>query len=340
MRLDNRIREWLRFPVRVFSRIAPRTRGPLTHVVILDGTMSTLEAGHESNAGLTYRLLCETAGRARLSLRYEQGVQWRGWRHALEVIEGRGIDGQIRRAYGFIASRYRPGDRVFLFGYSRGGYAVRSLAGVIDQVGLLKAQHATERAIRDVYRHYQINPEGRAARVFSRRYCHPEMKIEMIGVWDSVKALGLRFPILWKLTEKRFEFHSHHLGPSVKAGFHALAMDERREAYAPIMWDSDPNWLGRLEQVWFRGTHGDVGGHLGGDERARPLSNIPLVWMLERATQCGLLLPEDWRERFPQDASAPSVGSMRGFGKLFVLRKGRTVGDDLTESIHLTARQS
>ncbi len=314
--------------------------GAADHVVLLDGTMSTLEEGHESNAGLTYRLLAELNGGSRLSLRYEQGVKWRGWRYIFDVIEGRGIDGQIRRAYGALASRYRPGDRIFLFGYSRGAYAVRSLAGVIDQVGLLKSEHATERAIRDVYRHYQLNPSSRAATVFSRRYCHQSVSIEMIGVWDCVKALGLRLPILWRLTEARFDFHTHHLGPSVKAGFHAMAMNERREAYAPVMWTTDPDWHGRLEQVWFRGTHGDIGGHLGGDEAARPLANIPLVWMLERAEECGLPLPKGWQDRFPQDVGAPSVGSMRGFGKLFVLRRGRIVCADPSESVHESARQA
>lgn len=340
MRLEERIRTWLRLPARILSRTAPRTRGPLTHVVILDGTMSTMEEGHESNAGLAYRLLCEVGGHERLSVRYEQGVQWRGWRHALDVIEGKGINRQIRRAYGFIASRYRPGDRIFLLGYSRGGYAVRSLAGVIDQVGLLKAEHATERAIRDVYRHYQLDPSSRSARVFSRRYCHAEASIEMIGVWDCVKALGLRLPVLWRMTEAKHAFHNTHLGPSVKAGFHALALNERRVAYEPVLWTTDRNWHGRLEQVWFRGTHGDIGGHLGRYEAARPLANIPLIWMLERSAECGLPMPDGWQERFDQDPSAPSVGSLRGFGKIFMLRRGRAVGNDPSESVHPTARQS
>ena len=104
-----------------------RARGPVTHVIILDGTMSTLNEGEETNAGLTYRLLAERGG-PDLSLYYEAGLQWRSWRNSWDVIVGRGINRQIRRAYGYLASRYRPGDRIFLFGYSRGAYAVRSLA--------------------------------------------------------------------------------------------------------------------------------------------------------------------------------------------------------------------
>ena len=119
---------WLRGRLwrRPDSDFGPR-RGPVTHVVILDGTMSSLEPGNETNAGLTYRL-CREMG-SQLSIYYEPGLQWRDWRSARDVIMGRGINRQIRRAYGYLASRYRPGDRIFLFGYSRGAYAVRSLAG-------------------------------------------------------------------------------------------------------------------------------------------------------------------------------------------------------------------
>ena len=300
--------------------------------------MSSLAPGNETNAGITYKLLSEVAGRSRASLRYEQGLQFLRWRDALDVIEGRGIDRQIRRAYGFIASRYRPGDRIFLFGYSRGAYAVRSLAGVIDLIGLLKAEHATVRNIRQVYRHYEKNGDSPAAAAFAEKYCHDGIEIEMIGVWDTVKALGIRAPFLWRYSKVEHAFHNHSLGRTIRHGFHALAKDETRQAYAPVMWESRDGWDGVLQQVWFRGTHGDVGGHLGGFEPARPLANIPLVWMLDRAEACGVVLPEGWRDRFWQNPRAPSVGTMRGWGKMFVRRKKRVIGADPSESIHPTAR--
>jgi uncharacterized protein (DUF2235 family) len=112
---------------------------------------------------------------------------------------GAGINRQIRRVYGFLASRYRPGDRIFLFGYSRGAYAVRSLAGVIDRVGLLRAECATERNVEIAYRHYRRGIDGAAQRAFVKRFCHAEAPVEMVGVWDTVKALGFRAPIVWKL---------------------------------------------------------------------------------------------------------------------------------------------
>jgi len=315
---------------------ASRSRGPVTHVIILDGTMSSLQEGEETNAGLTYRLLAEMGG-ANLSLFYEAGLQWRSWRNSWDVIVGKGINRQIKRAYGYLASRYRPGDRIFLFGYSRGAYAVRSLAGVIDEIGLLKAEHATERNVELIYRHYRAGGRSDAAAAFRAAWCHAETDIEMIGAWDTVKALGVRLPLVWKLSEKAHLFHNHRLSRCVKAGFHALALEETRTAYAPVMWQSDSGWSGRLEQVWFAGTHGDVGGQLGGGHEARPLANIPLVWMLSQAEFRGLALPERWRDRFPCDPLAPSIGTWRGLGKLFLLRTRRTVGADPSERLHESA---
>nr|WP_259400516.1 DUF2235 domain-containing protein [Roseovarius sp. SCSIO 43702] len=305
----------------------------MTHVIILDGTMSTLAPGDESNAGLSYKLL-DDVGDLWLSVYYEAGLQWRDWRSTRDVITGGGINRQIRRAYGHLASRYRPGDRVFLFGFSRGAYAVRSLAGAIDRVGLLRADEATQRNVDLAYRHYRRYARSEASAAFRQRYCHPDMQIEMVGVWDTVKALGWRLPIISRKQQEVHGFHNHALGRVVRNGFHALALDENRVAYMPVMWQSRPDHEGRLEQVWFRGTHGDVGGQLGGFHAARPLSNIPLVWMLERAEECGLPLPEGWQDRFERDVDAPSVGNWRGWGKIFLYRRARIVGRDPSERIH------
>lgn len=340
-RLSRRVIDWLahRFGRNRAPVSQPRGRGPMAHVVILDGTMSSLEPGQETNAGIAYRLLSAFPGVQ--SVYYEPGIQWQNWRRTHDVMMGRGINRQIRRAYGWLASRYRPGDRIYLMGYSRGAFAVRSLAGVIDMVGLLKADHAVERKIRDVYRYYELEADSEAAKVFVNAYCHGRVEIEMIGVWDTVKALGLRLPLVWKLTEASHAFHNHQLSTIVKNGYHALALDETRRVYDPVLWRVSEDWHdwdGRVEQVWFRGTHGDIGGQLSGFEQARPLANIPLVWMLSRAEACGLQLPDGWQDRFPCDVMAPSVGLWRGFSKLFWLRRPRVVCADRSERIHHTAQ--
>ncbi len=333
-RLSRKVLGWLGRPLRSEHSAEARHREPVSHVIILDGTMSTLEPGFETHAGQTLRLACEMG--SKVSVFYEAGVQWDGWKSSLDVMMGRGINRQIRRAYGYLASRYKPGDRIFFIGYSRGAYGVRSLAGVIDMIGLLKAEYATERNIKQAYRHYECNAHGDAAAEFRRQFCHQEVAIEMVGVWDTVKALGLRLPLLWRWAEERHAFHNHQLGPATRHGYHAMALDETREVYEPVLWSSASDFAGHVEQVWFRGSHGDVGGQLNGFEEARPLANISLVWMLDKAELHGLPLPDDWRDRFPTDPHAPSVGTWRGWGKIFLLRKHRKVGRDPSERLHVS----
>jgi uncharacterized protein (DUF2235 family) len=333
-RLGDKLLGWLGRPLRSVHSGESKARGPRTHVIILDGTMSTLEPGYETHAGAAFRLCCEMG--AEVSVFYEAGVQWNGWRGTMDVLMGRGINRQIRRAYGYLASRYRPGDRIFLIGYSRGAYAVRSLAGAIDMVGLVKAEHATVRNIRTAYRHYEIHPGGPHAAAFAHAYCHDNVEIEMVGVWDTVKALGMRLPILWRGAEARHAFHNHQLGPGIRNGFHALALNETRQVFTPVMWTCPPGWPGRVEQVWFRGCHGDVGGQLSGYEAARPLANVSFIWLLEQAEDCGLPLPAGWQARFFSDPNGVSVGTWRGWGKIFLLRCPRIVGRDHSERLHET----
>ena len=341
MRFLDRISRWLRRPAAVVPAEAPQrglVRGAVDHVIVLDGTLASLHPGRESNAGRAFQLLREpVTGALRRSLYYEPGLQWDSWADTVDVLQGRGINRQIRRAYGWLCSHYRPGDRIFLLGYSRGAYAVRSLAGVIDRVGLLRHDQATERHVTLAYRHYERDPDSRSARIFALETCHDEAPIQMVGVWDTVKALGVRLPLLWMLTEGKHAFHNHHLGSSIRHGFQALALHETREVFTPVLWDCPPGWEGNVEQMWFRGSHADIGGQLGDFTAARPLANIPLVWMLDRAEACGLTLPEGWRDRFPCDARAPMVGTWRGFGAAFLLRRARVVGRDPSERIHPSA---
>ncbi len=331
-RLSDTVLGWFRRRFAAGQSQVSVRRGQRDHVIILDGTLSSLEPGCETNAGRLFRLLQEVEGD--LSLYYESGLQWSDWRSASDIVVGRGINRQICRAYGFLASRYLPGDRIFFFGYSRGAYAVRSLAGVIDEIGLLRAEHATERNVRQAYRLYRYPSENTVARDFTALYCTAVPEISVVGVWDTVKALGMRFPILWRFTNDKHAFHNDQLGQSIKCGLHALAYHERRMAYEPVLWSCPPGWTGRVEQVWFKGVHGDIGGQLRGHEDARPLANIPLVWMLERAQIEGLPLPEGWQNRFPQDAHAPSSGNWKGWGKLFLYRRHRAMGHDPSERVH------
>ena len=333
----DRLRHWWRgHPAATTETAAPagRVRGSVDHVILLDGTFSSLEPGQETNIGQIFGLLTEGGRKANRNVYYEPGLQWEGWRHGWSIIQGHGFDSLICRAYGWLASHYRPGDRIFLLGYSRGAYAVRSLAGIIDRVGLLKREHATETGVTLVYRHYQRDPNATSARAFAQRFCLEEAPIEMVGVFDTVKSLGLKVPLLWLLFKDKTSFHNHHLGGTIRHGFHALALHENRNAFAPVLWECPPGWEGNIEQVWFRGAHGDVGGHVGEVTEARPLANIPLVWMLDRAEVVGLDLPTGWRDRFVLDVNAPMVGTLRSWGKWFLIRRRRPVMQDISERLH------
>jgi uncharacterized protein (DUF2235 family) len=258
----------------------------------MDGTLSSLEEGFETNVGLAYRLLKRNAGPG-VTLHYQPGLQFdRGdlLASAWSVLTGSGLDLQIQQVYGALASRYQPGDEIFLIGHSRGAFA--------------------------------------------EDCCHLEVRIAAIGVWDTVKALGLRLPGLWWLFKAKYQFHNHQISACVGAGFQAMALDETRDTYRPKMWDDTPDRPVHLQQVWFVGNNGDVGGQVMGSPQTRPLSNIPFVWLMQRLQDCGLPLPKAWEDEFTQDVHAPSTGNWSGLNWLFWARSRRVVGRFRSESLH------
>ena len=269
--------------------VAPRR---IVHVVVMDGTLSSLEEGFETNVGLAYRLLKRNAGPG-VTLHYQPGLQFdRGdlLASAWSVLTGSGLDLQIQQVYGALASRYQPGDEIFLIGHSRGAFA--------------------------------------------EDCCHLAVRIAAIGVWDTVKALGLRLPGLWWLFKAKYQFHNHQISACVGAGFQAVALDETRDTYRPKMWDDTPDRPVHLQQVWFVGNNGDVGGQVMGSPQTRPLSNIPFVWLMQRLQDCGLPLPKAWEDEFTQDVHAPSTGNWSGLNWLFWARSRRVVGRFRSESLH------
>ncbi|MEX3014290.1 DUF2235 domain-containing protein [Gymnodinialimonas hymeniacidonis] len=340
MRLSERISGWLR-GLRSAAPPAPvDAPRSCTHVILLDGTMSSLTPGCETNIGLTFCLLQDLPTDSTVRLYYEPGIQWRGVLRAHEVMAGIGINRQIKRAYAWLATGYKPGDRIFLMGYSRGAYAVRSLGGLIDRMGLLRRELVAQGMVEEIYSLYREDPEGAAAQALSGRVCFREVPIRFLGAYDTVRALGIRYPLVWRFLPLPHPYHSHTLGDHVEVARQALALDETRVAYAPVLWDTTaPNRSGRdVRQVWFKGNHGDIGGQLNGRATARPRSNISLVWMLEEVAEAGLSLPVGWQGRFQTDHDAPSIGNFAGFGKLFWARRRRVVGVDPSERLHPSAK--
>ena len=307
-------------------------------VFLSDGTLSSIAEGEETNLGLVYRLLAEHGQSDSQRYEYDRGIQGTGWRKWINAASGQGINITICRGYVFLASHYRPGDRIYLFGYSRGAYAVRSLAGMIGSIGLVKAQYATERHVRLAFRFYEVGSNSVARKHFSKHRCHEGVEIEMLGIWDTVKSLGLPYPLINRLAPMVTEFHDDELGRHIRHGYHALAVDEDRTSFKPLLWRRSPNWEGRLEQAWFPGAHGDVGGEVRGYAASRPLSNISLNWMLRRAERHGLTMPEGWEHRFEEDPGAPMMGCRKGIARFFILRAPRVIGGADGETVHLSIR--
>ena len=312
-------------------------RDPWTHIIIVDGTQSRLDEGFETNAGLLFKLLKESQPAKTTKLWYDPGIQGHGLWNWVTIASGLGLNKVIQNAYAQLCSKFLPGDKIYLFGFSRGAYAVRSLAGLINKIGIVRQKDAISRNLSKAFFLYEEDRHDNEARAFCDAFCEEHVEIEMIGVWDTVKALGLPYPVLTRLAPMATEFHNDMIASPVKNGFHALAMHETRAAYAPVLWHRDPGWTGHLEQVWFRGAHSDIGGHVGPYGFARPLANIPLVWMLEKCEGCGIALPGGWRDRFPCDPDVEPIGDRRRIAKFFLLRKKRDFGQSKSEFIHPTA---
>lgn len=211
--------------------------------------------------------------------------------HLLGGAFGVGLSNIIQDLYLFLASNYANGDEVWFFGFSRGAYTVRSLAGLIRNSGLLRREYLSEyEAAYDLYRDRSpaSHPRSEKAKEFRTRYSWPDFDIRFIGVWDTVGSLGIPLTKLQLLTKHRLEFHDTDLSSHVDRAYQALAIDEHRTTFSPTLWkkqDSSPSSQ-LLEQAWFPGDHCDVGG----GHTDRRLADGPLEWMCKRAERAGLAL--------------------------------------------------
>ena len=201
---------------------------------------------------------------------------------------GSGMSENIQQAYRFIANNYCEGDELFLFGFSRGAYTVRSLAGFIGVAGLLMKENL--RLLPEAYALYRLHPGKRAGSMVEQRLKEVDepsripTPIKFIGVWDTVGALGAPTPLLGRLTRNRVSFHNTHLGKDVEHAYQALAVDERRRPFQPVLWTGAPVDGQTIQQAWFTGVHSNIGGGY----RHNALSNITLAWMAGRAASHGL----------------------------------------------------
>jgi uncharacterized protein (DUF2235 family) len=198
---------------------------------------------------------------------------------------GSGLSINLLRAYRFLVETYEAGDSLHFFGFSRGAFTVRSLAGMLANSGLLRRD--ARATIDDAFALYrdrspQTSSSSVRARVFRQMHSN-EVKVEFLGVWDTVGTLGV--PLLthriWQWLGYAWKFHDVELSDQVLHACQALAIHERRSKFVPNVWKKPKSQSGQtLEQVWFCGAHADIGG--GYCDTA--LSDLALDWMVERAS--------------------------------------------------------
>jgi uncharacterized protein (DUF2235 family) len=221
---------------------------------------------------------------------YHDGVGTRGpLDKATGGAFGYGIEENIRNLYRFIVYNYVPGDELFFFGFSRGAFTMRTLAGFMRKVGLIEKRD--DYYVPDMYACYEGNngpgsPEWSRAfhRVKDPRPCPP---IKFIGVWDTVGALGapgVIGKVASALNGNKYGYHDVQLNDSIENAFHALAIDERRKPFKPDLWVRPPGWGGTLAQAWFPGVHSNIGGGYTPDG----LANEALHWMVGHARALGV----------------------------------------------------
>jgi uncharacterized protein (DUF2235 family) len=226
---------------------------------------------------------------------YGKGVGTNGgYDMKLGGLHGVGLSNNILKAYSYLIDNYEEGDKVYLFGFSRGAYTARSLAGLLNRCGVIDKNNNSPANLDELYKSYRNRDLDKSA-VY--KATNKNCPIHMLGVWDTVGALGIPVSFLKRASDKVFAFHDTSLNDEVHFACHAVAIDERRESFEPTLWKVTSNNKDRIKQVWFPGVHSDVGGGY----KDRHHSDIALKWMLEQAKDQGLLIKDDYNYNFQDD---------------------------------------
>lgn len=254
---------------------------------------------------------CEVAVRSDEQIvYYDPGVGTGGWeyneesgilRSTSDAATGYGLQKNVTDAYIFLMNEFEAGDNVYLFGFSRGAFTVRSLGGMLYKCGLLSQNN--ENLVEYAAKLYNTKDNKEIAAGFKKTFSRP-CPVHFIGVWDTVESLILN---------AGKKFHDAKLNPEVSNGYHALAIDERRKDFLPFPWDEDnlaPNQI--IEQVWFAGVHSDVGGWY----KERGLSNIAFQWMMKAAIKCGMKVHINELKKYTENPFDELHNSYKGLWKI------------------------
>ncbi len=214
------------------------------------------------------------------------------------LVTGSGLDENILEPYQFLIETYEDGDQIYLFGFSRGAYTVRALAGFIYLVGLLDRDQKNLSSYALVaYKQASEKDDLSVAWRFHQVSRARHVPIKFVGVWDTVSSMIVPRPDRFFIPSLQFLPYTR-TNPGIEVFRHAMAIDERRRMFRLNAWvepdEFKPNPFAKkgaphdTKQVWFAGAHGDVGG--GWPEKQSGLSKIALQWMIDEAKSHGLLV--------------------------------------------------
>ncbi|MGQ0659050.1 MAG: DUF2235 domain-containing protein [Chromatiales bacterium] len=263
---------------------------------------------------------------------YESGVGTHWYDRLTGGVFGRGLSRNIRQGYAWLCEEHVSGDDIFIFGFSRGAYTARSLAGLIRKCGLLNspAPELVEHAY-ELYRRKDASADSSDAVTFRGLHSR-EVRVRFIGVWDTVGALGIPVSHV-PFSRDYYRFHDTELSKIVDYAYQAMAVDEHRKDYAPTVWTRIKPENREVEQRWFIGAHSNVGGGYGNDL----LPNLPLRWMQDKAEAAGLLLRD--KCAVGSDEHLAAIGNsyaefIFGVYKIFSARFDRPFGLGVNEKVH------
>ncbi|MDY7012231.1 MAG: DUF2235 domain-containing protein [Cyanobacteriota bacterium] len=329
-------------------------------IVCCDGTWQNLECPYPTNVvKLAQAIKSESKDDIVQAVYYHEGVGTGGSNKVDKKIErifggafGEGIDQNIQDAYRFLSLNYSPGDEIYLFGFSRGAYTVRSLAGLMYNSGLLSRSNI--RHIPESYRLYRsrLKPHHPDIAAFRQKYCFKTEKygdrvpITLLACWDTVGSLGIPdinpFIKLDQRVNEKYQFHDSTLSPIVQNALHAVAIDEQRSTfYLTPMTKHKGEGEQKLIQKWFPGDHGCVGG---GSKEQSGLADGALKWMVDSIQELGLPLDID-ADVIPTGVNPDPLADYHVEAKSFIGKLTQILGkkvreisgdfDDLHESVEV-----
>jgi uncharacterized protein (DUF2235 family) len=268
-----------------------------------DGTWD--KPANKTNVYKLYKSILVTADQMPL---YDDGVGANGLPvdKLLGGAFGAGLFQKIKDGYTKIAQLYEAGDPLYLFGFSRGAYTARSLAGMIAICGL-PTKSFTDDLVETAFNAYRNKDQRAELLAKLDGFSMFDAKMTMVGVWETVGSLGI--PAAIGLSDPLvYGFLDTSLHPDVLNAYQAMAIDEKRVEFPVTQWTNPPALGQTVEQVWFTGVHSDVGGGEPDDATAvSALSDITLGWIMNKAIGLGLTIDPTEAEKYkvpldPKDA--------------------------------------